>query len=317
MLDSCSVACVSEMARDTHEQCVEWADQEECTRNAGFMQLSCSGACGMSTMWSPLARQAVGIEHHEVKHEHSDSIQAGNVALDATMKMGNRLRQLFVENLDSFSLPTDAWMITASLGEAMIYTANSAALASRGIEGIHGSNIRTAALALNDRLRAVLERGPDLFHRFALRLYEEMDRDVLHPILTALAHVGPDKCAADALYDQEARDEVSDSSYPIRLHEVSSHVPAVYATTSLRQGGEMPAIGFGTCWLTPEDTYSAVLHALRSGVRHIDTAEVSQDEKIIQVSCFYTFFFHICTLCLGISQRGCYWKGRGGQPPPP
>lgn len=274
MLDSCSVACVSEMSRDTDERCAEWADQDECTRNPGFMQLSCSGSCGMSTLWSPLAREALGIEHHEVKHEHSDTIQAGNVALDATMKMGNRLRQLFVENLDSFSLPTDSWMISASLGEAMLYTSNSAALASRGIEGPHGDNIRMAALESNNRIRTVLERGPDLFHRFALRLYEEMERDVLHPILTALAHVGPDNCGADALYDQGARDEVSDSSHPITLPQVSAHVPTAYATTSLRHGGGMPAIGFGTCWLSPEDTYTAVRHALLSGVRHIDTAEV-------------------------------------------
>ena len=44
---------------------------------------------------------------------------------------------------------------------------------------------------------------------------------------------------------------------------------------------EMPLVGIGTCWLTPEETYRSVLAALGAGVRHIDTAEAYRNEEAI------------------------------------
>lgn len=41
----------------------------------------------------------------------------------------------------------------------------------------------------------------------------------------------------------------------------------------LNTGAEIPAIGFGT-WQDAEEQEPAVLHALKAGYRHIDTARM-------------------------------------------
>ncbi|KAH7911695.1 aldo-keto reductase [Hygrophoropsis aurantiaca] len=47
----------------------------------------------------------------------------------------------------------------------------------------------------------------------------------------------------------------------------------------LRDGNEIPILGFGTYDLAPEDTAQAVVYALRAGYRHIDSAAWYENEK--------------------------------------
>ncbi len=47
----------------------------------------------------------------------------------------------------------------------------------------------------------------------------------------------------------------------------------MYATRTLPSGITMPALGFGTWHLTGDEGEEAILHALRTGYRHIDTAD--------------------------------------------
>lgn len=49
----------------------------------------------------------------------------------------------------------------------------------------------------------------------------------------------------------------------------------------LNTGAEIPSIGFGTWKSTEEEAYNAVIYALKSGYKHIDTACVYGNESII------------------------------------
>ncbi len=49
-------------------------------------------------------------------------------------------------------------------------------------------------------------------------------------------------------------------------------------TVSLRGGGELPVVGFGTWQITGSDCYRAVRHALDVGYRHLDTATLYNNE---------------------------------------
>lgn len=44
---------------------------------------------------------------------------------------------------------------------------------------------------------------------------------------------------------------------------------------------EIPAVGFGTYLISPQDTASAVSNAIKNGYRHIDTAAVYQNEEAV------------------------------------
>jgi 2,5-diketo-D-gluconate reductase A len=50
-------------------------------------------------------------------------------------------------------------------------------------------------------------------------------------------------------------------------------------TIRLNDGREIPQLGFGVFQIPPEDTAEAVSHALRTGYRHIDTAEMYRNEQ--------------------------------------
>ncbi|KGI67355.1 aldo/keto reductase [Mycolicibacterium rufum] len=54
-----------------------------------------------------------------------------------------------------------------------------------------------------------------------------------------------------------------------------THVP----TITLNDGATIPQLGFGVYQIPPEDTADAVSTALNIGYRHIDTAEMYQNEK--------------------------------------
>ena len=47
------------------------------------------------------------------------------------------------------------------------------------------------------------------------------------------------------------------------------------------QGADIPALGFGTFELAPEDTLRMVEHALQAGYRHIDTAQIYGNEAAV------------------------------------
>lgn len=47
------------------------------------------------------------------------------------------------------------------------------------------------------------------------------------------------------------------------------------------QGASIPALGFGTFELSPEDARRMVAHALRTGYRHIDTAQIYRNETAV------------------------------------
>ncbi len=50
-------------------------------------------------------------------------------------------------------------------------------------------------------------------------------------------------------------------------------------TLTLNTGAQIPALGFGTYKLAPEDTVETVLQAIELGYRHIDTAQMYRNEK--------------------------------------
>ena len=50
-------------------------------------------------------------------------------------------------------------------------------------------------------------------------------------------------------------------------------------TVRLNNGVEIPQLGFGVYQIKPEDTVEAVTNALATGYRHIDTAQMYQNEK--------------------------------------
>ena len=50
-------------------------------------------------------------------------------------------------------------------------------------------------------------------------------------------------------------------------------------TTTLRSGGQMPLLGFGTWQMTGSEAYDAVRHALKVGYRHLDTATMYRNES--------------------------------------
>ncbi|KAF9072587.1 aldo-keto reductase [Rhodocollybia butyracea] len=51
------------------------------------------------------------------------------------------------------------------------------------------------------------------------------------------------------------------------------------STTTLRDGAQIPILGFGTYELDGQDAYNAVNWALEAGYRHIDSAEWYENEK--------------------------------------
>lgn len=52
-------------------------------------------------------------------------------------------------------------------------------------------------------------------------------------------------------------------------------------TFTLNTGTEIPVIGFGTWLSTEEVAYNSILTAIKAGYRHIDTASIYCNEKII------------------------------------
>ena len=57
----------------------------------------------------------------------------------------------------------------------------------------------------------------------------------------------------------------------------------IMETYKLQSGYELPKVGFGTWRLSEEDdvAYNSVLHSLKSGYRHIDTAQVYENEASV------------------------------------
>ncbi len=53
-----------------------------------------------------------------------------------------------------------------------------------------------------------------------------------------------------------------------------SNVSTDQPMISLRGGYQMPALGFGTFQLEPDEAHESVLHALEIGYRHVDTADM-------------------------------------------
>jgi 2,5-diketo-D-gluconate reductase A len=60
-------------------------------------------------------------------------------------------------------------------------------------------------------------------------------------------------------------------------HPVST--TSAVPTITLNDGHEIPQLGFGVFQIPPEETAQAVDHALEVGYRHIDTAEMYQNER--------------------------------------
>src|SRR3954465_925023 len=54
---------------------------------------------------------------------------------------------------------------------------------------------------------------------------------------------------------------------------------AAVPTITLNDGNRIPQLGFGVFQIPPPETERAVLHALEVGYRHVDTAEMSGNER--------------------------------------
>jgi hypothetical protein len=199
------------------------------------------------------------------------------------------------------------FMEAVSVGELLLCAVNSAQVAVKGLslgtdgawEALRGTDAET----LGSAVRAALADGPDRAHREARALFERFE-----PILAALAayarREGPEVCAAgDALVRQASADKhrkkggsaaAAALAPPDAARGLSgdrlqiSLPPAAAAHTNLSGAKftfsllphapraddkaakvEMPMVGVGTCWLSPEQTYASVAAALDAGVRHV------------------------------------------------
>ena len=67
-----------------------------------------------------------------------------------------------------------------------------------------------------------------------------------------------------------------------RLHELDgTQGLSLASAVALSDGRDMPLLGLGVYSLSPQEAYGAVLDALRAGVRHIDTAELYENEVAV------------------------------------
>jgi diketogulonate reductase-like aldo/keto reductase len=64
-------------------------------------------------------------------------------------------------------------------------------------------------------------------------------------------------------------------------HEDSERTPVIEQTTVETEGGSIPALGFGTARMTGTDCYRAVETALEVGYRHLDTAQMYDNEDAV------------------------------------
>ena len=146
--------------------------------------------------FSRVARRAAGLpEAGAATAREAGGRDTGNPALDALLDLGDRLRDLFGEGRDAFGLPADNhWTLATSVGEILLYAANSGALASRdmGLRGGGGGGgaasvlpgadpaaVTAPALALAEAVRANLAAGADSVHGAALGLFQRLDHEVL------------------------------------------------------------------------------------------------------------------------------------------
>src|SRR6478752_6570626 len=53
----------------------------------------------------------------------------------------------------------------------------------------------------------------------------------------------------------------------------------IVPTIHLNDGNSIPQLGFGVFQIDPDETAEAVEHALATGYRHIDTAEMYRNER--------------------------------------
>jgi len=61
--------------------------------------------------------------------------------------------------------------------------------------------------------------------------------------------------------------------------------PITAATITLNDGRTIPQLGFGVFQIDPDETAEAVTTALEAGYRHIDTAEMYQNERGVGEVC--------------------------------
>ena len=177
-------------------------------------------------------------------------------------------------------------------------------------------------------------------HDGALGFYQRIEVEVLHPLVKALATLGPEACAADALaggtaaatararnlasarikakvgqdpsasrhIDAAHRGPLGHHTPPLVLppagpgaKHAEAFVPLSHGAPSEAASGgggggsfaaekagaagatvpsllRLPAVGVGTCWLSPDETYATVKAALGAGARHVDTAEAYRNE---------------------------------------
>ena len=60
-----------------------------------------------------------------------------------------------------------------------------------------------------------------------------------------------------------------------------ARVPAVAPTIALNTGARIPALGFGTYLTNGDELFNALVHAIRGGYRHIDTAAGYYNEPVV------------------------------------
>jgi len=129
MLDGCQTSCGPVLKADLHAECPAWAASGECSANPGMMQLGCALSCGEAYLWSPFAKRALGLPAHAPPPEHrahgvSLDEGSGNVALDALLELGSRLKWFFDEGEDCLPGLADGdnhYMLSVGIGELLLY----------------------------------------------------------------------------------------------------------------------------------------------------------------------------------------------------
>lgn len=257
MLANCRAACLValETVRDSSYECAHWAEHHECVQNPGFMQLECAAECGMQWVWVPSVRRLLALPPLVQDDEEFDGGKAridreGNLSIDVQGAV-DAIVHMLTRLIVHGRLPRGAWLPEDDSSVA----AGVVSWLAYGARLAKDDDLSTLAdqCLVDDRQRVdwALRNLPAMLRRLA----ESRDRRL--PALVA-------------------------ARSPSRVVRQDGLI-------ALRHAGiEMPAVGLGTCWLSEDETETAVRVVVEYLERHpdhpgahVDSAQAYRNEAAI------------------------------------